>query len=194
VVRLKFSLSVLVIGLFLASGHLFSIHAYGYGPYGGCVYGYDCPDTVSAIGDSEDITITVTSTSSNTGPGSTDDTEDMTYYTVKIVDEAGNPISGARVVISELGIDIATDSNGIADLGELPTGSYDIQVTYGDKTYAKVLSVTDNAGSQILVTIQSESPAPNLLPYVLVGGVILVGIAIWLWKRQPSQRLDESMR
>lgn len=189
VITRKSLLVMLFAVIFFCASAMFSvIYAYGSGTYGGCVYGYDCPESTytssastSNMGDAidEEITITMTSTSSSAEYGTA-------HYTVKVVDENGNPISGARIVIQELGIDVTTNSSGIADLGELLAKDYDIEVTYNGQTYSEVLSITDSDDNQVLITLRPGTTSPNLLPYILIGGVFILGIGYWLIRRRSE--------
>lgn len=124
--------------------------------------------------------ITVTPTSSET------DTKDIPAYSLNVkVASGGSPNSRTNVVLSPQGegstrsLQVATDSEGVAHLSDVPPGTYVLSVhENGRKVTEKVINV---AGNQQVLTFGVHKEKGQKLDPLMLTAVIVIGFVILLF-------------
>ena len=98
---------------------------------------------------------------------------------VKTVDGSGNPVSGVTVTVSFVGNSttktFTTDNTGIIQLGHIPSGPYNVQVTYQGKStnWATDASI---ASQPLTITVPGAAGGGGTTNSTAVSAVVLLTI------------------
>jgi len=98
---------------------------------------------------------------------------------VKTVDGSGNPVSGVTVTVSFVGNSttktFTTDNTGIIQLGHIPSGPYNVQVTYQGKStnWATDASI---ASQPLTITVPGAAGGSGTTNSTAVSAVVLLTI------------------
>ncbi|HEV2119064.1 MAG TPA: carboxypeptidase regulatory-like domain-containing protein [Candidatus Bathyarchaeia archaeon] len=120
---------------------------------------------------------------------------------VKAVDGSGNPVSGVTVTVTFLNATVktfTTDNTGVVQLGHIPTGPYNVQVTYQGKS-SNWATDASSAAQPLMVTISNaggggttNSTAVSAVVLLTIFGLafLLVLLAIRVRKAPPPPSIE----
>lgn len=126
---------------------------------------------------------------------------------IKVTDEEGNPIEGAKVTLVSVG-ETTTDDSGVAKFENTPAGEHAVIIEYGGKTLSQVVNVEDKDKPQSF-EVQIEGAAAKrtlgsgqsaILVILIILLIAVVGAFVFkdrllrhkLFTKKSSEKSSES--
>jgi hypothetical protein len=112
--------------------------------------------------------------------------DDEVGLKIKVTDENGNPVVGAKVRIEELGLEAITNAEGIAIFRGIDEGVYDVRIEYNAQVLNSRVSLSSTN------TVKVELPANNTMGYngifivCLICPVLLIVLFLVFYKKKKD--------